>query len=335
MKRAWIKVDTGLARCPKLHALRARLDWSPRETVGFLVEFWANVSDFVSDGVLQGPTGGLPGGWAGTIMGSLGFKGDRAAEIAEALVTCGFVDELADGSVVVHDWDEWGGDLDRKREQARGRMKVLRERSRNVREQSKNVRGKRREEKREEQVPPLKPPEGGGDGAAPEGRDVFLDNLDAACGMSREETARPCVIGTTEHPEAVEAPERATAATPARNGLDWQDAAERFLASYPRAGRPTNRMDTLAAFREAVEVEHVDPEALVEAARLFAAAVAETWEPEDRRYVVTPANWLRGKSYDDDPATWRRAKKPGPRMHAEGALAGIAEDAKRYAGRTL
>lgn len=288
----YIPVHDGIDSHPKTLLLARELRISVSETVGLLVRFWLRLQRYACDGIVAADAAV----WPVLHLVPLGLDSERADAVARALVSCGYVNVLDDGSVVAHDWDLYGGKLATRREDGAKRVKAHRERCA-LQKRSCNahvtVTGPLRnalevEAEKEVITPPSPPP-------------------------------RPWASGTEPKPQAY-----GQASPPA---VDWQDAAERFMASYPRSGRRTGRGPILAAFRRAVEERRVDPEAILAAAAVFAHAVSG-WPEPDRRFVPSAVTWLDEDRWEADPATWSR---DGPRREHDGTpeqYAGLEELAR-------
>ena len=129
---ARIKLDTpvhsNLRSHPKLSALRRELDldklripikWQRHITRVFLIDFWHWTLDNYPDGDITGVESDL-------IAEGCNYPSDPDAFV-EALVTAGFIDRMQDGRLLVHDWEEYGGRLEKRRDAGR----VRKERERN------------------------------------------------------------------------------------------------------------------------------------------------------------------------------------------------------------
>jgi hypothetical protein len=114
---AWFPSHQSLARHPKTHRLMARLKTSRSETVGHLNLFWWWCLDYAPDGSLAGFS-------AEEVAIAMEWDGDAAA-LLDALIFAGFID-ATDAGLVVHDWDEYGGKIERRKAAHRDRMRESR-----------------------------------------------------------------------------------------------------------------------------------------------------------------------------------------------------------------
>ena len=114
---AWFPSHQSLARHPKTHRLMARLRTSRHETVGLLNLFWWWCLDYAPDGELTGFT-------AEEIAIAVEWTGDADA-LLDALTAAGFID-ATDAGLIVHDWDEYGGKILKRKAAHRDRMRESR-----------------------------------------------------------------------------------------------------------------------------------------------------------------------------------------------------------------
>lgn len=164
---AYIPSHQTLRNHPKLKRLARRLDIAEVVAIGHLHLFWWWGLDYASGGSLAGKDA------LDIALGS-GWERDETTFL-DALIECGFIDAV-DGGMVIHDWEEYGGkyqdkrdrDADRKRKEradrrtnqdnppaSNGRPTEIRVTAR--------IEEKRREEKKREEVKhttPPKPPKG-------------------------------------------------------------------------------------------------------------------------------------------------------------------------------
>lgn len=104
------------ARCS---AWRSCCTWTALTAVGLIVCFWA----WRLDNALQGCLGDVGPQMLAYVVD---WRGDPA-ELLDALITAGFVDvHDDDGSMWVHDWDEYIGVLIARREANAARMRASR-----------------------------------------------------------------------------------------------------------------------------------------------------------------------------------------------------------------
>ena len=115
----WVAVDIDLAQNPKTKNLARKLGMSIHEIMGHLIQFWGwgmkyaqdgNISDFEAEDIADAA------GWEG-----------NPEEFLNAMIDCGrgskcgFIEKTEKG-MFIHDWDEYGGILEKKREQNRQRQ---------------------------------------------------------------------------------------------------------------------------------------------------------------------------------------------------------------------
>lgn len=116
----WLKVDASIFEHPKTRRLARALGISPEQTVGHLIRLWGWAMRIFPDGVLKSID-------AVDVAEAAGFPGD-ADQFVDALQTCsstgiGFLERDADGTLRLHDWDEYSGALELKREKDRERKR--------------------------------------------------------------------------------------------------------------------------------------------------------------------------------------------------------------------
>ena len=116
----WIKLDTGLVSHPKLADLCAEVS-DPR-SLDYLVRLWCWCAHYAADGVVRARDASHLTRTVETVAGWLGDAGRLFA----ALRLTGWLDEASDGSVRVHDWDEYQGPHAERLERDRDRMREKR-----------------------------------------------------------------------------------------------------------------------------------------------------------------------------------------------------------------
>lgn len=109
----WLKVDGGIFQHPKTRRVSRMLNISTVHVVGHLVDMWIW-------GMHVFPQGVLTGADASDIAEAAEWTGDPE-EFLTALLSCGnggagFLERNEEGTLIFHDWDEYGGQLIRKRE---------------------------------------------------------------------------------------------------------------------------------------------------------------------------------------------------------------------------
>lgn len=119
----WLKVDASIFDHPKTRRLARALGISPEQTVGHLIRLWSWGLRISPDGVLRNAD-------AVDLAEAANFSGD-AEMFLEALLTCssggvGFMERTEDGFLAFHDWTEYSGALEQKREKNRDRMREVR-----------------------------------------------------------------------------------------------------------------------------------------------------------------------------------------------------------------
>lgn len=116
----WLKVDASLFEHPKTRRLARALGISPEQTVGHLIRLWGWAMRIFPDGVLRNID-------TEDLADAAHFTGD-AEKFEEALLSCscngvGFLERGDDGTLILHDWDEYSGALELKREKDRARKR--------------------------------------------------------------------------------------------------------------------------------------------------------------------------------------------------------------------
>jgi hypothetical protein len=74
---------------------------------------------------------------------------------------------------------------------------------------------------------------------------------------------------------------------------------EQVYDAYPRK---VAKQDAMKAIKAACRVKPLAH--LFDRTKAFAAA-AESWKPDEQKFIPYPATWFRRGSYDDDPQTWQ------------------------------
>ena len=122
---AWIKVDTKLFDHQKTFRLGKRLGMREHEehyAALHIQALWIWALDYYPSGVLPND---LENGDSDLIARKCRWYGDSFTFV-QSLVDVGFVDEDADGTLRIHDWEEWAGALLRSRAASVERMKKWR-----------------------------------------------------------------------------------------------------------------------------------------------------------------------------------------------------------------
>jgi hypothetical protein len=101
-----------------------------------------------------------------------------------------------------------------------------------------------------------------------------------------------------------------------KGGAAAMRLAEEVYALYPRK---IGKDAALRAISKRLDAGF-DPERLMQATRLFAAAV-DRWPSEDRQFVPHPATWFNQGRFEDDPAEWRRDPSAGQKKNGGVAAA--------------
>lgn len=115
---AWIESHQTLAGHPKTRKLAHLLSLSKPAAIGHLHCFWWWALDYSDDGSLHAHE---------SIDIAIGaeWEGDPD-EFVDAMVRVGFIDQDDDGTLCVHDWDDYGGKLTRARKAHAERQKKKR-----------------------------------------------------------------------------------------------------------------------------------------------------------------------------------------------------------------
>ena len=114
---AWAKIDQSLIGHRKTLRLARMMKVSVHEAVGILCCLWLWGMDNADQ------SGLLAGVEAADLADALRMQ--DAEQLAEALITSGFLDKTDEG-YVIHTWPEYGGALERQRENARARKRASR-----------------------------------------------------------------------------------------------------------------------------------------------------------------------------------------------------------------
>jgi hypothetical protein len=122
MAMTWIRVDTALSRHPKVIRFAKMMGVSRHEGLGILLDLWTWAVDYTDNGDLSRYE-------SDELMELLGIHQQAALmppDLMEALVGSGFVDSDGDRSVL-HDWDDYQGQLEAQREANRERQRRYRQ----------------------------------------------------------------------------------------------------------------------------------------------------------------------------------------------------------------
>ena len=116
----WLKVDASIFEHPKTRRLARALGISPEQTVGHLIRLWGWAMRIFPDGELKNID-------ADDLADAAHFDGEPG-QFVEALLSCsscgvGFLERREDGTLILHDWDEYSGALELKREKDRERKR--------------------------------------------------------------------------------------------------------------------------------------------------------------------------------------------------------------------
>jgi len=120
----WIEFHQSLPTHRKLLRLTGALGIRVPAALGHLALLWLWALDNAPDGSLRGVS-------EKELARVCQFPARRAADFAAALAAAGFVDETADGARI-HDWEDYGGKYQRKREMGKKRLQEYRKRVRNA-----------------------------------------------------------------------------------------------------------------------------------------------------------------------------------------------------------
>ena len=114
----WIELHQEMPRHPKTLALAQALKVSRREAVGILIDLWTwGLSCADEDGSLKSISD------EGIAL-ALDLPAKKAAAQVKALVSCGWLDLLEDGTYRLHDWPDYTSKLSEKRKDAERKRKA-------------------------------------------------------------------------------------------------------------------------------------------------------------------------------------------------------------------
>ena len=100
---AWLQVHQTLRDHRKLYDAADALEISPPHMMGLLICFWLWALD-------NAPTGKLDGITPRTIARAAQWEG-QPEKLSEAMIMAGWLDELDDGTLEIHDWVDYAGKL--------------------------------------------------------------------------------------------------------------------------------------------------------------------------------------------------------------------------------
>lgn len=98
---AWIKVEMGLERHPKLMRLARAMRWDVSATIGSLIRLWFWILEYGEDGILSKFT---PEEFLVGIVPE-----DQAQPFLNSLIESGFVDKNAQGELRICNWLNYAG----------------------------------------------------------------------------------------------------------------------------------------------------------------------------------------------------------------------------------
>ena len=104
---AWIRIEQSLPQNRKFFRLKTVLRIDTAKAIGTLALLWIWAIDNADGGAL----GGISDVQLAEICQ---FNQRRASELRSALIESGFL-ELHNDDLIIHDWDEFGGRLDKQR----------------------------------------------------------------------------------------------------------------------------------------------------------------------------------------------------------------------------
>lgn len=144
----WLQVDTTLPRHPKLARLARRLDIPKAQALGHLVSLWLWCLDYAPDGDLAS--------FDSEEVAEAGLWEGDPTTFLDALAAAGFLEREGD-ALSIHDWYEYGGKVEARRQQWREASQRYRERQSSVsnRQHDVNMTSSRRhhlEKKREDKT---------------------------------------------------------------------------------------------------------------------------------------------------------------------------------------
>ena len=130
---AWIESHQELRNHPKTKRPARELRLSPAAATGHLHFLWWWAIDYAPDGDLTEFDD-----WE--IADAAGYECDEPAQFKDALIFSGFLDNTEQGTLIIHDWNDYAGKSLKQREQARKRTQRYREKqAANITERTRNA----------------------------------------------------------------------------------------------------------------------------------------------------------------------------------------------------
>lgn len=121
----WIQSHQELSNHPKLRRLRRQLALNKQEAIGYLHLLWWWGMDYAPHGTI------IPPYDVDDIADAAEWDGNATAFV-DALIDSGFLDREESGRISFHDWAEYGGKLQAKRDAERARKAKARENKKNA-----------------------------------------------------------------------------------------------------------------------------------------------------------------------------------------------------------
>lgn len=177
----WFRVDVDIVDHPKIHSLATHLEVSEDEAGWSIIRLFAWTMRYAARGRLA------PG--ARTALGRLAPVRVTSDRFVDGLISAGWVDALADGSLEIHDWDEHNGAAVAKAEKDAERKRAARARRSNGRGQSADRRAdgagngtERNGTEHIEATAPLAPPRREKSDKRPRDSDLLVQDFKAVTG---------------------------------------------------------------------------------------------------------------------------------------------------------
>lgn len=108
MTMAWIRIEQSLTQNRKLYSLKSALRIDTAKAIGTLALLWMWAIDNADSGSLGCIT-------AEQLAEVCQFPRNRAPQLRQALLDSGFL-ELRGADLVIHDWDDFGGRIEKRRD---------------------------------------------------------------------------------------------------------------------------------------------------------------------------------------------------------------------------
>ena len=328
---AWIESHQELRNHPKTKRLARELRISPAAATGHLHFLWWWAIDYAPDGDLTEFDD-----WE--IADAAGYECDEPAQFKDALIFSGFLDNTEQGTLIIHDWNDYAGKSLKQREQARKRTQRYREKqAANITERTRNA-----------EETPTEPTQNGSKTDTQRNSDGDVTHTQRIQNAHETDTQRngdastghdmtvqditghdSTVQDTTGQDTTVQVQDRTTPPFPPASGGMGEgaepDAQEKrfdqFWAVYPKK---QGKGDALKVWKR-LKPDKALFEQILTSVKAHASRNPQ-WKRDGGQYIPNPATWLRQTRWlDEIPAQEGGAANAGRKTERIGGADGYAD----------